>query len=153
MDEHPGRPDLDPRPLAAATACRTLWPLTVMPFVDPRSTMSMVLRARPADPDLGVAPGDAGVVDPQVGLGAAADDQARRLQRVARAVHLEHQRPRVCRLLGAGVRRTARPGPAHGLGSGGRVDPGDRLGGHREAPGRQRAGRGSRSIWIGPLKT
>src|SRR4029079_7691308 len=44
------------------------------------------------DPDLGVAPRDAGVGDPQVGVVASADDDAGRQQRVALAVDLDRRR-------------------------------------------------------------
>ena len=93
VDEHPGGPDLDPRALPRATAWRTFWPLTVMPLVEPRSTMSICGPAGALlDPDLGVPPRDARIVDPEVGLAAAADHQAGRLQRVPGAVDLEHER-------------------------------------------------------------
>src|SRR5687768_16703873 len=76
-----------------------------------------------ADLELEVAPAHAGVVDPQVGLGAAADHQAGRAQRVAGAVDLER---------GVG-----------GAGAGALVVVGDarlRLGPDPEAAGRQVVG-------------
>ena len=77
------------------------------------------------DPNLGMTAGDTWVVDPQVGVAAAADDQAGRLQRVPGAVDLQHQR-------GPPDRGVA--GRAVALG-----DAGHRLGAHGEAAGREAA--------------
>ena len=75
--------------------------------------------AAAGDGELDVPPAHAGVVDPQVGLGAAADDQAGRLQRVPGAVDLEEGpgaadlgRRRVAGDLGLGA--AADPEPAGG---------------------------------------
>ena len=91
--------------------------------------------AAAGDLELDVPPADAGVVDAHVGLGAAADDQAGRLQRVPGAVDLED-----------------RPGPAY-LGVG-RVagDPGLGAAADPEPAGGQVVGRLEGDA-IGPGKT
>src|SRR5918995_1779731 len=84
-DRHLGVADADRRPVAQPGASH-LRPVDEDPVgraeVDRLHTVD-------ADLELEVAPADAGVVDPQVGLGAAADHQAGRAQRVAGAVDLE----------------------------------------------------------------
>ena len=62
-----------------------------MPLVEPRSWTEIADAAVGGlvDVELDVPAAHAGVVDAEVGLGAAPDDQARRLERVAGPVHLE----------------------------------------------------------------
>ena len=67
-------------------------PSTSMPLVEPRSCTDGAgprRRCRYLHVELDVATAHAGVVDAQVGLGAAADDQPRWLERVPGAVDLE----------------------------------------------------------------
>ena len=92
MDEHSGRPDLDPCSLVQGGLFHLLTihrdPIGGTKIDD----VDLELRAGSGYANLGMTSGYPGVIDSQVGVAAATDHQPRRLQRVPGAIDLEYQR-------------------------------------------------------------